>query len=62
MGAFSAFTKLELDTLTRLERAKAIRLDGGVVHKNIFTILLQNESVSLGTIEPLDSSDHALFH
>ena len=62
IDAFSALTELELNTLTRLKRAEAIRLDGGVVHKNVFTVILEDESVPLGTVKPLDRSDHALFH
>ena len=62
MCAFGALTELKLDTLTRLKRAEAIRLDGGVVHKNVFTVILEDESVPLGTVEPLDRSDYALFH
>jgi hypothetical protein len=50
---FSALGHLKLNRLVFLERLKPFPLDGGMMHKDIRTVLLGNETITLGIIKPL---------
>jgi hypothetical protein len=45
--------------LTFLQALESARIDGGVVHEDIFTVLARNKAEALRIIEPLHST---LFH
>lgn len=47
---------LEGDTSALIERLVAVHLDFREMHEQIFPVFLRNESVTLLSIEPLDSS------
>lgn len=50
---------VELYSLTFLEAAEAIALDGAEMHENVFAIRARDKSKTLGIVKPLHSS---LFH
>ena len=59
LPAFGALGHGELDLLAFLERAEAVRLDGGVMDEDVLAVLTAQKSKSLGVIKPLDC---ACFH
>jgi len=50
---------VELNGLTFLERTETVRLDGGEVHENIFTVCAADKAKTLSIVKPLNST---LFH
>src|SRR2546425_3300451 len=55
--ALRSLDDLERDLLTLLQGLEAIHLDGGKVREQILTSVIgRNESISLGVVEPLDST------
>jgi hypothetical protein len=59
LPALGALHNVKLHGLAFLQRAKAIRLDGGVVNENILTTLAAQKSKALRIVKPLYCS---LFH
>jgi hypothetical protein len=59
LPALGALHHVELNCLTLLKGAEALRLNGGVVDEYIFSALAADESKSLGVVKPLHCS---LFH
>jgi hypothetical protein len=56
LPALGAFHYVELNLLTFLQAAKAIRLDGGEMNENILAILAADKTITLGIVKPLDCS------
>jgi hypothetical protein len=54
LGAFGAPDNFEFHFLILLKNLKAFHLDGGKMHKNIRTIILGDETIPLGFVEPLN--------
>jgi hypothetical protein len=51
LPALRAFGHVELHDLPFLQAAKAARLNGGEMHKNIFAILTADKAVAFGVIK-----------
>lgn len=54
--AFGAIFHIEPDPVSFLEGFKPIRLDGGVMHKDILAAFLLDKTESLCIVEPFDNS------
>jgi hypothetical protein len=52
----------KLNLLTFLQAPVTVRLDGGVMYKNIRPTLTLNETVTLARIEPFDCSNYTIVH
>ncbi len=64
LPALRAFDYVKLNLLTFLQAAKTVCLDGGEMHKYIFTILAADKTIALGIVKPLYCScfhDVAVF-
>jgi hypothetical protein len=53
LPALWALYDIELNLLAFLKAAETVRLDGGEVNENVFTILAADEPVTLGVVKPL---------
>jgi hypothetical protein len=56
LRTFWAFRSFKLHPLTLGKALKALSLDAGVVDKQVWAIVLGNEAIPFGVIEPLDGS------
>jgi hypothetical protein len=54
LEALGAFTKIELDGLSFIQRAVTVFLDGGIMDEDIFPRRALDEAVSFRSVEPLD--------
>src|SRR5438105_10838816 len=59
LPALGSLDDIELDGLALFQAAKALVLNGGVMHEDILAILPADETVPFGVVEPLHCS---LFH
>ena len=59
LPALGSLNYVELNGLTFLQALKAIRVDRGVMHEDILTVLTRDEAETLRVIKPLHST---LFH
>jgi hypothetical protein len=59
LQAFLAFRDFEFYALTLSQAAEAVRLNRGVMHKNILTALALDKTKAFGVVKPLHCS---LFH
>jgi hypothetical protein len=55
-GAFIARFDLKLHTLTFIKGFETITFNGGVVHKNVFTVFFDYKPPTSLVVEPLDCS------
>src|SRR6266516_4621200 len=53
LGTLGALSDLELDALSLVQRAVAVRLDGRVVDENVLAAVHGDEAVALLVVEPL---------
>ena len=54
LGAFSALSNFEFHFLVLFKNLEAFHLNGGKMHKNIRTVILGDETIPLGLVEPLN--------
>jgi len=54
--SFSALLNFKADTITFLQAFETLTLDGAMMHKDIFSALNRNKSVTLLIVEPLYST------
>ena len=59
LPAFRPLNDVELHSLAFLQTLEAIRVNGGVMHEDVFSVLAGDEAVALGVVKPLHST---LFH
>jgi hypothetical protein len=59
LPSFWTFDDIERHRLALFQAAETIRLNGGEVNKNVFTIFPGDKAIALRVIEPLHCS---LFH
>lgn len=59
LPALGALHNVELHGLTLLQALEAIRVDGRVVHENVFAVLTRDEAEALRVVKPFHST---LFH
>ena len=62
LRAFLALLDCEFDLLAFVQVAETFALDGGVVDKDIRTVLTSDEAVALAGIEPFDRADDTFRH
>jgi len=53
LPALGAFGHVELYRLPFLQAAKAAGLNGGEMHKDIFTVLTADEAIAFAVVKPL---------
>lgn len=62
LGAFGALFNRKFNPVALFQTAKAVRLNGRVMYKDIRAIIPADEAVTFGTIEPFDGSGNPLAH
>jgi hypothetical protein len=63
LQTFRALFDIEFDSLTLVERAKALTYDASMVDKHVPLVAIAgDESIALGVAEPLDSSLFFFIH
>ena len=58
LGTFRALNDLKFDWVSFLQGAVTVTGDGGIVHKNVRSVIAADEAIPFGVIKPFHSSLH----